>query len=91
MEGNELLLLTPDNIKKYLNKTVMMRSPMSCLQHEGICNKCAGELFAKQEISNVGLYATQLSFSALNFALKAKHDTTIKLYMQNPDTMITDI
>jgi hypothetical protein len=88
--GNQLQMLTRDNVSSYIGKTVMMRSPMSCTTSK-ICSKCAGELFYMLGIKQAGLFATQLSHSALNLGLKAKHIQTISLYHLNPDTIIEDI
>ena len=87
---DQLQLLTPDNMKDYVGKNVMMRSPMSCVSSK-ICSLCAGELFYKLDVKQAGLFATQLSHSALNIALKAKHDTTLNLYEIDPNKVIEDI
>jgi hypothetical protein len=43
-ENGQLTMLDHDNIDKYVGKTVMMRSPMSCI-NDKLCSKCAGQLF----------------------------------------------
>lgn len=86
----QLQLLTRENISSFIGKTVMMRSPMVCITPK-ICSKCAGELFYKLGVKQAGLFATQLSHSALNLALKAKHVQTINLYFINPDNIIEDL
>jgi hypothetical protein len=88
--GDQLQLLTRENISSYVGQTVMMRSPMSCTTTK-ICSKCAGELFYKLGIKHAGLFATQLSHSALNLGLKAKHIQTISLYHLDPNKLIEDI
>ena len=88
--GGQLQLLTRENIDSYVGKTVMMRSPMSCTTPK-ICSKCAGELFYKLDIKQAGLFATQLSHSALNLGLKSKHVQTISLYQLDPNKIIEDI
>ena len=89
-EGDHLIELTPENINNYVGKTVMMRSPETCL-NEKICSKCAGNLFYKLNVQYAGLFGTQISHAALNLGLKAKHDTVIKLYTINPDEIIQDL
>ena len=84
-QGEKEILLTPDNIKSYIGKTVMMRSPMTCLDDK-ICSKCAGQLFYMLGVKNVGLYSVQISYSDLNLSMKTKHDTTVKVFSIDPET-----
>lgn len=89
-EGGQEKLLTEDNINSYVGKTVMMRSPMSC-KNDKICSKCAGTLFAMLGVKHAGLFAVNISHSALNLGLKAKHNSTIDLAILDPDKLIIDI
>ena len=89
-EGDQLLMLDHDNIGQYVGKTVMMRSPMSCI-NEKICSKCAGKLFYLLGAQHAGLFATQISHADLNLALKAKHNSCIDLYTLDPDSILEDI
>lgn len=88
--SGQLLMLDNDNIKSYIGKIVMMRSPMTCINHK-ICSKCAGALFYKLGIEHAGLFATQLSHSELNLGLKAKHCSIVELYTMDPDRLIEDL
>lgn len=88
--GGQLTMLTEKNVGSYVNKTVMMRSPMSCLT-EKICSKCAGNLFELLDVKQAGLFGTQISHTALNLGLKAKHNSLVSLYTLNPDELIEDI
>ena len=87
--GN-LEMLTNENISKYIGKVVNMRSPMTCTT-EKICSKCAGNLFYMLGVQHAGLFATQISHSALNLGLKAKHNSLVELYTFNPDELIEDL
>ncbi len=89
-EGEQLKMLTKENISSYVGKTVMMRSPMSCANPK-ICSKCAGNLFYYLGIKNAGLFGVQVSHASLNLALKAKHNTVVDLYYLDPDHIIEDI
>lgn len=86
----QLTMITKDNVSDYVGKTVMMRSPMSCLNPK-ICSKCAGQLFYMLGAEHAGLFATQISHADLNLALKAKHNSLINLYTLNPDELIEDV
>lgn len=83
-------LLTDENVDQYVGKTMMFRSPMSCINQK-ICSKCAGKLFHLLDVKHAGLFATQISHSALNLGLKAKHNSLVELYTLNPDELIEDI
>ncbi|MBD5584512.1 MAG: hypothetical protein HDQ88_05470 [Clostridia bacterium] len=89
-DGKGLKLLTPDNVKSYIGKRVMMRSPMTCLD-EKICSKCAGQLFYMLDVKNPGLFSVQISYADLNLGLKTKHDTTVKLYRIDPEKVVRDV
>lgn len=45
-DDNKLVLLTSDNIKQYVNRTVRMRSPMTCRYRNGVCEVCGGSVLA---------------------------------------------
>lgn len=88
--SGQLEILTNENIGQYVGKTIKMRSPMSCT-HDKICSKCAGNLFYMLDVKHAGLFGTQISHSALNLGLKAKHNSVVELYTFNPDDLIIDI
>lgn len=88
--SGQLLMLTRENIGSYVGKIVMARSPMSCITQK-ICSKCAGNLFYLLGAKHAGLFATQISHSALNLGLKAKHNSLVELHTLNPDDLIEDI
>ena len=90
-EGEELVLLTPQNINSYIGKTVMMRSPMTCISHDKICNKCAGELFNKLGIKNAGLFSVAATHTLLNKFLKSKHNTSVSLYKIDHTTLLQPV
>ena len=41
---DELIVLTDTNFEKYLNKEILMYSPMTCVHQNGICSRCFGML-----------------------------------------------
>lgn len=77
-EGSHLVCLTSDNKSNYIGKTVKMRSPIYCLS-KNICNKCAGDLYYRMNIKNIGLLTGRVGSKLLNAALKFFHNvkTTI--------------
>ena len=90
-EEGKLVLLTPENIDNYVGKYVMMRSPMACISPNKICNKCAGEIFYKLNITNIGYFASTINFRFLNYSMKLKHDISVKLSHINPDSFIEPV
>lgn len=86
VEGNKLILLDDNNIDKYLNKKVKMRSAMYC-NGDKLCSKCAGELYYKMGIENVGLTATRLAGTLLNLNMKKFHNSTVNVTRLNLNTI----
>ena len=83
VEGKNLVLLTPDNIDKYIGKIVKMRSPMYCIGDK-YCSKCAGALFYKiDDLRNVGLVCNRVGTSLLNASLKINLSHIIAILYEN--------
>jgi len=89
-DGGKLVLLTKTNIDNYVNKTVLMRSPLYC-KGDKICSKCAGELFYKLGIKNAGLITSTFSGSIMNLNMKAMHDASIKYKDINIEDFIKEV
>lgn len=79
VDNGKLVCLTPENAKKYFGKVVNLRSILYC-KGRTLCSKCAGDLFYRLGITNIGLTVPDISTSFLNTLLKAKHDLTVSLY-----------
>lgn len=77
VEKGKLVFLEESNIDNYVGKTVNMRTPLYC-KSDKYCSKCAGELYNKLGIQNVGLLTTRIGTSLLNASLKQFHDMTLK-------------
>ena len=76
-EGQKTVCLTDEVIDKYVNRLVQLYDPLCCV-NDKICNRCAGELYYKLGITNIGLTASRISSSLMNKCLKKKHDTSLK-------------
>lgn len=79
IEGNKLVQLTPKNMDNYKGKKVKFRYSSMCKSKNGICSKCAGELFHKLGLYNVGLALALIPSKRKNLAMKSFHDTTKKM------------
>ena len=78
-DNGKLVMLTPDNIKDYVGKTVDMRSGLHCHAKEPeYCAKCVGDRPYRVGVRNIGFTFMIISGSTLNAALKKKHDVSIK-------------
>ena len=75
-EGEKLVLLTPEEMKKRIGKTVKMRSPMMCTGDK-ICNHCAGDLYYMLGIENIGLSASRVATTLTNLNMKKFHENLI--------------
>ena len=87
VENGKLIEITPKNIDKYVGKLVHLRSPMFC-KSDHICAHCAGTLFKKVDINNIGILASVASGNLLNSALAVFHDSTVHLKRINFDDYI---
>lgn len=78
--GNRLEELTSDNRDYYLGKKVKFRYSGLCESEKGICNKCAGNLFTRLGIKNVGVASYVIPASIKLKSMKTFHDSTIKIF-----------
>lgn len=81
VENNKLVLLTKENMNKYIGKVVKMRSPLACINKHGTCNVCVGELPYKMGVTNVGLQASSIGTRLTSLNMKKFHDA--QLYFSN--------
>lgn len=79
--NGSLVELTPSNVDKYIGKKVQFRFSAMCNRKDGtICNACAGNLFKRIGINNIGITTMIMGSSIKNSSIKKFHDTNIKLY-----------
>lgn len=89
-EGGKLIELTHQNIGSYIGKTVQMRSIMYC-NNDHICSKCAGSLFSKLGIKNIGTVVSNMSGSLLNLSLKSFHSSAVSFDKINIEDYIEEL
>ena len=80
VEGNKLVELTSQNMNKYIGKKVKFRFSAFCESKDGICSKCAGNMFYRLGIRNVGAATPQIASKLKLKAMKAFHDAQVKLH-----------
>ena len=79
VDGGKLVELTSDTADKYIGKKVKMRFAMMCESPKGICNKCAGNLFTRIGVKEVGIAAYEMFSVIKNISMKAFHDSTVNI------------
>ena len=75
--NGKLIELNLNNINNYIDQKVKIRSPLFC-QGKKICNICAGNLYYKLGIRNIGLTVSKMAGKLLNANMKAFHDSSVK-------------
>lgn len=78
IENGESKLITLDNVNKYLNKDIEIRSPFHCLEKNGnYCSRCVGRTafeMTSSRIINLGIYTTDAASGLMNLFMKATHN-----------------
>ena len=83
IDRGNLVELTSDNKSKYIGKTVKMRFSSMCKSKTGICNKCAGNLFYRIGITNIGAATPKIPSTLKNISMKSFHDSVVKPHEMN--------
>lgn len=81
VQGGREIEITSKNKDSFIGKTVKMRYSAMCEAKDGICEKCAGTLFRRLGIYNVGLACDALMSRQKNVSMKQFHDSTLNLYV----------
>lgn len=78
IDGSRLVELTSENRDKYIGKKVKFRFSAMCESKDGICSKCAGNLFYRLGIKNVGTATPAIPSKVKVLMMKGFHDSTLK-------------
>ena len=87
IDGDKLVLLTKENIDKYVGKKIKLRSIMYCGADSGVCMTCAGKQYEQIEIDSIGLTTSTLTGALLNLKMKSFHDSSVKMQAIDLDDM----
>lgn len=82
--NGDLELIDSTTRAKYDGKVVKLRFASMCKSKTGICNKCAGELYYKIGLTNIGMAMSQVASILKNICMKAFHDSTINTTRIDP-------
>lgn len=83
VDRGKLVEITSLNRDKYIGQTVQMRFSSMC-ENEKLCNKCAGNLFYRIGIQNVGTAVPQIASILKNICMKNFHDSTVRTSEMDP-------
>lgn len=81
--GN-LIELNSKNKDSYIGKKVKLRFSSMCESKTGICNKCAGNLFYKLGIMNIGAATPQAAAKLKLLSMKSFHSSILEFTEMEP-------
>ena len=76
--------INSDNRSKFIGKTIKLRLSSMCEAKDGICNKCAGNLFYKLGIRNIGASTPQIPSRLKVLSMKLFHDDQLNFTEMDP-------
>ena len=84
MQGNKPIEITSENKDSLIGKTVKLRFASLCEAKNGhFCNICAGNLWYRLGITNVGLITPQIPSKLKNVFMKSFHSNQVVLTDMN--------
>lgn len=78
--GDKLIELTEDNINQYLDKEVVIRSPMYCNSQDGYCYACMDSRFKKMGVRLLGITTISIGSTFVTNSLKSMHGTKVDVF-----------
>lgn len=85
LEGNKLVEITSENRDHFIGKKgAKIRFASLCEAKNGICSKCAGNLWYRLGFTNVGVMTPQIPSKYKLKAMKSFHDSQVKLTEMDP-------
>lgn len=82
--GDKLVEITSENRDKFIGKKVKLRFSSMCEAKNGICNACAGNLFYRLGIKNVGAATPQIPSKLKLLSMKLFHDDQLNFTEMDP-------
>ena len=76
--------ITSENKDKFIGKTIKLRFASMCEAKDGICNKCAGNLFYRLGIKNIGAATPQIPSRLKVLSMKLFHDDQLNFVEMDP-------
>lgn len=82
--GSKLVEITSENRDDFIGKKIKLRFSSMCKAKDGICNKCAGNLFYRLGIKNVGAATPQIPSKLKLLSMKLFHDDQLNFIEMDP-------
>ena len=82
--NGELTEITSENKDKFIGKNIKLRFSSMCESKNGICNKCAGNLFYRLGIRNIGASTPQIPSKLKVLSMKLFHDDQLNFAEMDP-------
>lgn len=82
--GSKLVEITSENRDDFIGKKIKLRFSSMCKAKDGICNKCAGNLFYRLGIKNVGAATPQIPSKLKLLSMKLFHDDQLNFVEMDP-------
>ena len=82
--NGRLVEITSENRDSFIGKKVKLRFSSMCKAKDGICNKCAGNLFYRLGIKNVGAATPQIPSKLKLLSMKSFHDDQLNFVEMDP-------
>lgn len=82
--NNRLVEITSENKNRYINKYVKMRFVTVCKSKTGFCNKCAGNLYYRLGIKNIGMTTPKIPTKIMLLSMKKFHSSQIGIVEMDP-------
>ena len=76
--------ITSENRDQFIGKKTKLRFSSMCKAKDGICNKCAGNLFYRLGIKNVGAATPQIPSKLKLLSMKSFHDDQLNFVEMDP-------
>ena len=87
INGNKLEEITSENRDRFMGKRIKLRFSSMCKykkEYGYICNKCAGNLFYRLGITNVGAATPQIASKIKLISMKLFHDDQLVFSEMDP-------
>lgn len=78
--SKNLEILSKDNLEKYLDKVIDLRSPIYCKTNPGLCFTCVGDKFRRLDIAAIGVLAVSISSRFMGLSMKAMHADNLEMF-----------
>lgn len=80
IENGKTILITKDNVDKYVGKTVILRSPMKCKIKNNYCYKCCDHIWKVKNLKLLNTVPLAITSTIMMLSMKAMHGTKTSFF-----------